>query len=225
MVTNAAEIPRWASSFINASECDTIEAAVRRAELSTAGEIVPMLVRSSVDLNVPRRILFLSLLLVIAIGLNMLESVLQIDFYSTQGICLELVLGLIAAVVAFLLPIPAALLKILISKYDIQQLVEARAELEFYRQGINGTDRHSGILLFVSLAERRAVVLADKMISGKLAPSTWDEVLATLLSGIRGGHAGRGFADAIDQSAKILAVHFPRQGDDKDELANRLLFR
>lgn len=224
-VANAVEIPSWATSFISVSECDTVEAAVRRAELKTAAEIVPILVRSSIDLNASRRVLFLSLLLLIAIGLSLLESYIQIDFYSIQGVCLELGLGLIAAGLAFLVPIPHMLLKILISKNDIQRIVESRAELEFYRQGINGTDRNSGVLIFVSIAEHRAVILADKMIAAKLPPTTWDEILSTLLGGIRDGKASRGFVNAIDQSAEILAQHFPRQGDDKDELSNRLLFR
>ena len=222
---NVVEIPNWATGFISASECDEIESAVRRAELKTAGEIVPVLVHSSVDLNVPRRILFLTLLLVIAVGLNVFETSINVDFYSTQGVCMELVLALVAAAVSFLLPIPAGLVKLLISKHDMQRLVESRAELEFYRQGINGTDRHSGVLMFISLTERRAVVLADKAIATKLPPSTWDEVLATLLKGIRDGNAGRGFVDAIDQSAKILALHFPHHDGDKDELSNRLVFR
>jgi putative membrane protein len=222
---NVVEIPNWATSFVSARECDEIESAVRRAELKTAGEIVPMLVHCCFHLKVPRRILFLSLLLMIAIGLNVFETVISIDFYSTQGVFMELVLGLVAAAIAFLLPIPAMLLKALVSKQDMQRLVESQAELEFYRQGINGTDRNSGVLLFVSLTERRAVVLADKLIAAKLPPSTWDEVLATLLKGIRSGNAGQGFVDAIDQSSKILAQHFPRQDDDKDELSNRLVFR
>lgn len=221
--TKTSEIPAWAAKFISADDCDQIEAAVRRAEKTTCGEIVPMLVQSSVQLSVPRRLLFISLLLVIVIGLNLLES--HFDFYSILGICIELALCALAAAIAFLAPIPAFLVRLMLSKYDLQQLVEKQAELEFYRLGINGTERQSGVLMFVSLTEHRAVVLADKSIAEKLPTQTWNQVLTTLLSGIKQDQAVKGFVDAIDMSAAILAEHFPQHASDKDELANRLVIK
>lgn len=218
-----SEIPNWAEKLLDTKACDEIEAAVRRAEMTTAAEIVPMFVHSSISLLVPRRILFVSLLVLIVIALDLLGT--SIDFYSTQGICLELGLGIAALLLSFVAPLPGWLVKVLLPKHDLQHLVELRAELEFYRQGINGTDRNSGVLMFVSLTERRAVVLADKLIANKLPASTWDEVLSTLLHGLQMGQAAKGFVDAIDLSAKILSPHFPRMDDDKDELSNRLIIK
>ncbi len=103
--------------------------------------------------------------------------------------------------------------------------MEQRAELEFYRAGINGTSRRSGILLFVSFAEHRAVVLADKVIADKLPASTWNEVLTVLLAGIKSGRAGQGYIDAVNHSAKILAQHFPEIVSDENELSNRLVIK
>jgi putative membrane protein len=100
-----------------------------------------------------------------------------------------------------------------------------RAEVEFYEHGLQHTAGGTGILLFVSLMERRAVVLADKSISDLLPAETWNEVIELLLSGLRKGDLAAGFVKAIERCGEILARHFPRQGSDNDELRNALVIK
>ena len=214
-------IPAWASKLLSKDDCHKIEEAVRAAESKTSGEIIPMLVHSSVSLRASRWILFISLMLVLAFGLNFFET----HFYSWQYIAAELGFGIMAALISFMVPLHSECLRFLLPNSDVQRLVEQRAELEFYRLGINGTNRRSGILIFVSLAEHRAVVLADKVIADKLPANTWNEVLTVLLSGIKVGRAGQGYIDAVNHSAKILAEHFPEIVSDENELSNRLVIK
>jgi putative membrane protein len=101
--------------------------------------------------------------------------------------------------------------------------VHARA-LTCFRVGAESrTTGHTGILIYVSLAERRAEIIADQAIASKVAPEVWGDAMAALLSGIRAGAAGDGMVSAVEQVGKVLAQHFPRADDDINELPDRLI--
>ena len=93
----------------------------------------------------------------------------------------------------------------------------------FTEHGLHYTRDHTGILIFVSLLEHQVEVLADRGINEKVEPGTWDEIVKTLTAGLKSGHACDAFCKAIDRCGEILAVHFPRQDDDRDELPNTLV--
>ena len=113
----------------------------------------------------------------------------------------------------------------LVSRRDREDQVQMRAELEFYESNIKNTKSATGILLFVSLLERRAVVLADSAINEKVQKETWVDVCNTLVSGIRAGSIAKGFCDAINKSQAILTPHFPIQPDDTNELSNNIIIK
>ncbi|MCX6124471.1 MAG: hypothetical protein NTV34_06935, partial [Proteobacteria bacterium] len=158
------EIPAWAEGFLTKDVLSQIETAVKAGEQKTSGEIVPVLVRASSSEHSARRVLALILVsallvLVPLLGLN------DYNWFNFLGELLGLLLGLVGI---YWLPMPASFLRFLVPTREQILRVDHRAELEFYRSRIQQTSGHTGILLFVSLAERRAVVLADKGISEKL---------------------------------------------------------
>src|SRR5690606_39064631 len=75
--------------------------------------------------------------------------------------------------------------------------VQRRAQLEFYEAGLMKTDQRTGILIFVSMMEHQAVVLADRSIAEKVDSEEWLGVIEKLLNGIKRGDAKTGFVDAI----------------------------
>jgi putative membrane protein len=75
----------------------------------------------------------------------------------------------------------------------------------------------------ISLLEHRVQVLADRGINQKVAPGTWNEIVGIITAGIKSGQACDAFCKAIERCGEILAAHFPRQTDDRDELPNRLV--
>lgn len=214
-------IPPWASSFMTAADFSVIEAAVAKAESQTSGEIVPMIVGSSVPLGSARRLLVMVLLVLFFA----LSPYALTDAYDWKHIATELGIVVAALGLGLKMPIPSWLLRVLVPENEQVDLVQARAELEFYRSHMSQTAGQTGILLFVSLAEHRAVVLADKAISSKLSQSTWDEVLKLMLSGFKAKNVAEGFAGAIAQCGEILRGHFPRDANDKNELHNHLQFK
>jgi putative membrane protein len=71
--------------------------------------------------------------------------------------------------------------------------------------------------------EHRVEVLADRGINSKVDRVLWQEIVHTLTAGLKSGQACDAFCKAIARCGEILATHFPRQADDKDELPNRLV--
>jgi putative membrane protein len=90
-----------------------------------------------------------------------------------------------------------------------------------------GTDRRTtgrtGILIYLSMRERRAEIVADEAIASQVEPEVWGEAMAAMLVELKQGRCGAGVAAAVARVGKILAEHLPRQADDVNELPDRLI--
>ena len=85
------------------------------------------------------------------------------------------------------------------------------------------THGRTGILIYLSMREHRAEIVADAAISGKVAPEVWGEAMAAMLPEIRAGRIADGMVAAIERVGAVLAEHFPRAVDDTNELPDRLI--
>ena len=215
------DIPRWLKHYINTDGVGRIQNAITRAEATTRGEIVPMIVhRSSHVGHAPYLLAALGSIvaLVIAIGLMAMHFSWWHDFILLVAAAMGFIVGLIVARLdvgqRFAIPFE-----------DRLHQVERRAELEFYEAGLNKTAGQTGVLLFVSIMERRAVVLADQGISSKLPVEVWTDVVEDMTNGIRQGDMASGMIQGIQRCGDILSRHFPPVADDKNELMNRLIIK
>lgn len=101
--------------------------------------------------------------------------------------------------------------------------VHRAAMQQFLSHGLHVTQDRTGVLLFASLAEHRAEVIADEGIY-KLAPDVvWEEVVALLIAGLKRRDIGGGFEAAVKRSGEILAEHVPPRADNPNELPDRLV--
>ncbi len=101
--------------------------------------------------------------------------------------------------------------------------VHAAALAQFKAGGIGTTRAHTGVLIFVSIPDRIAEVVADTAIFARVAPEHWATTVTALTDGIKAGAPGAGFVRAIELAGAVLAEHFPASGDNPDELPNRLI--
>ena len=104
-----------------------------------------------------------------------------------------------------------------------QKRVRARAVTCFKVGAERRTVGSTGILIYLSFAERRAEIVADSAIAGKVAPEVWGDALATLLSGIKSGDMAAGLAGAVEKVGAVLAEHFPRSNADRNEIPDSLI--
>jgi putative membrane protein len=98
-----------------------------------------------------------------------------------------------------------------------------RAVEQFLVQNLHTTKGRTGVLIYVSFAERFAEVIADAGIYRKVPPSTWEDVVGELTNHLASGTVTEGFIRAIERSGKILAKHFPPGRVDTNELPNHLI--
>ncbi|MBL8769487.1 MAG: hypothetical protein JNL94_19095 [Planctomycetes bacterium] len=105
------------------------------------------------------------------------------------------------------------------------EMAQEQAMQEFQRQRLHETQGNTGVLVFVSLFERCAVVLGDTGVGAKVDPQLWTNATRALLDGVRRGSLKKGIGDAVRIVADVLAVHFPSVTSDRDELPNLVVVR
>lgn len=220
---------RWIEKYISESDASEISKAVVQAEAGTLGDIVPMIVRRSsavrhvpVVLSLCFFILFLGLELLGVSGWYLSDLLPIMTLHWGVQVAFLLALCALAWGLSHLHPVQ----RLLTSNSDEIDQVEKRAQLEFFQQRINRTSRKSAILIFVSVMERRAVVLADEGIAKKFDPKVWDEILRPLSQALREGSWSQGFQDAIRRSGDLLKAHFPAEnGLSAGEISNQLIIK
>jgi putative membrane protein len=94
---------------------------------------------------------------------------------------------------------------------------------QFFAQGIDKTSQRTGVLIFASAAERYVEVVADAGINDRVAPPVWDDAVAALVMAIKDGRPADGFVAAIAQCGAVLAAHFPPGSLNRAELPDKLL--
>lgn len=101
--------------------------------------------------------------------------------------------------------------------------VRARAIALFKASTERRTRSRTGVLIYLSLAEHRAEIVADEAIVAKVKPEAWGAAMALLIDELKAGHPGGGMAAAVAAIGDVLADHFPHSGTDPDEIPNRMI--
>ena len=101
--------------------------------------------------------------------------------------------------------------------------VRARAVTCFKVGAERRTHGRTGILIYLSMAERRAEIVADAAIASQVAPEVWGEAMAAMLEHIREGRVADGMVAGIGKVGEVLAEHFPLAEGDTNELPDRLI--
>ena len=99
-----------------------------------------------------------------------------------------------------------------------------RQALALFRVGAERRTRgRTGVLIYLSVAERRAEIVADAAIHAKVAENVWGEAMAALLADVRAGRVADGLVAAVGKVGAVLAEHFPTEENDVNELPDRLV--
>ena len=101
--------------------------------------------------------------------------------------------------------------------------VRRRAVLLFKAGTERRTATRTGVLLYLSLAEHRAEIVADETIHAAVAPEEWGKAMALLVEAVRDGRPADGMVEAIGAIGAVLARHLPFTGTDPNELPDRLI--
>jgi putative membrane protein len=219
---------RWVTKYLSEEQVADISKVVQQAELGTDGDIVPMIVRRSSAVRHVPVVLWLSFALVF-LGIEMLgvNGWYFSDFlpflmgHWVYQVLFLAVLMVMAWGLSHLHPVQ----RFLTSNQDEKEQVEKRAQLEFFLHRLNRTHKKTAVLIFVSVMERRAVILADEGIAKHLPPHIWGEVLKPMTGFLRSGQWSQGFQDAIHRAGELLKQYVPDSSGAAHEISNNLIVK
>jgi putative membrane protein len=213
---------------------DIVTAAVAEAEANTSGEIVTVLADRSdgytdVALLWAVAVSFTAMALVTALPALFTDLVDRIlgrwSHVWTPGELLTLVtgIGLITFLAMWALQLWQPLKFALIPRPVKIARVRAAAIRHFKVGAERRTHGRTGVLLYLSLREHRAEIVADEAIAGLVDAEVWGQAMADMLAEIRQGHLAQGLAAGVRDVGVVLAEHFPRGADDANEIPDRLI--
>jgi len=101
--------------------------------------------------------------------------------------------------------------------------VEEKAMVSFLERGLHRTSDGTGVLILISLFERRVHVLAGRGIDQIVPAGTWDQLVQTVTAGMHAGNACDALCEAIQLCGELLIKDFPVQSDDVNELPNLII--
>lgn len=104
-----------------------------------------------------------------------------------------------------------------------QSRVHARAVAAFRMGAERRTTGRTGILIYLSMAEHRAEILADEAIAAKVGAEVWGEALVAMLAELKQDRMAEGLVAAVSKVGAVLAEHLPRATADINELPDRLI--
>lgn len=104
-----------------------------------------------------------------------------------------------------------------------RERVHGEAMKQFLSRGLHVTAERTGVLLYVSMADHVAEVVADEGIYAKVAPELWGDTILALIEGLKSGRAADGFVRAIEIAGGVLAEHFPPRPHNPNELPDKLI--
>jgi len=205
---------------LNDVEHKRIAETIRTAEEKTSGEIYCVVAHSSDSYMFPAGfIVTLAILLISFVLANILEAwwfqVHLSVFVAAQVLavaCALLVLSLLPTTRIYFVP-----------KRVRYRRAHENALKQFLARNVHITAERTGVLIFVSLAEHYAEVVADSGINAKVQQKDWDDVIRDLTKSAGRNALADGFVAAIASVGKHLAAHFPPRPQNPNELDDHVV--
>jgi putative membrane protein len=211
-----------------------VSAAIARAERESDGEIVTVIApRSDAYHDVGLHYAVLAMLLVPAAAAVLPQSLVDWALGLLLGWNAVLARGavmalLFVALAATFLVVRFALawmpLRMALTPGRTKSRRVRRRAVELFRAAAERrTTGRTGILLYLSLLERRAEIVADRAIHAEVDAALWGEAMAVLIEEVKAGRPGEGMARAVEKIGGVLAAHVPPRSDNPNELPDRLI--
>lgn len=217
-----------------------IEAAVRRAEAQTTGEIYCIVTPASshygeTPIAWAAAVALLAPAIMLAFGVHvslpeffsawsaeLVSQAIEVAVKSALvgTIALQAALFLVTLLAVEIPPVHRALTPARMKRHRVRR----RAAEQFLAKNLHLTRERTGVMIYVSLDERMAELVADEGIAQHVGPHVWDQAMAALADGLKRGRPADGFEAAIGLCGEVLAQAFPaRPGDNPDELPDAVV--
>lgn len=203
--------------MISTKEKEHIKKLITEAETRSHSELVPMIVSTS-DIYPAahwRAAIIVSFLFSLALYFSPLAIINPIYFLWIQipGLFIGYWMGNIPAIT-----------RLLITKEEIECEVTQRAIEAFYEHNLHVTERHNGVLIFISLLERRIKIITDVGVKEKIDQKIWDEIVSDFSIEVKEKKFTEALINTIGASSAVLENYFPKAASSKkNELKNDII--
>jgi putative membrane protein len=138
--------------------------------------------------------------------------------FATETMPLDVAFGFVVGALASANVAP--LRRFLTRRKRKLESVRTAARAAFYDQGVSATRERTGVLVYVSMFERRVEVVADRGVVSASLDATWSAAVTALEGSIAARADFDAFIIALGALAAPLARALPVRDDDVDELPN-----
>lgn len=205
-----------ARTLLTEAEQQRLKDCVAAVEKKTSGEIVPVIASMSSDYarSACLATLFGALLLSI-------PAALILGMTTMWSFLVVFLGGYLAA--SLLVRLRPGLMTLFLSHREKREEVHKAAVINFHAHGLHHTRDLTGILIYVSVFERRVAVLADSGIDAKVDPGVWQEIVDMVTKGIKSGQAPDALCRAVSRCGELITTNFPVRPDDVNELPDLIV--
>ena len=224
------------AKIMSMSETDhqRVSDAVRTAEAGTAGEIVTIVADHSdryqdVALwwSIGAAIIALAVVTAFPEFYTLVMAAITGGWFATPTPAAYLELALAVVILSFIvvrLLLQWIPLRLALTPGIVKAARVRRRAIRYFKVGAERrTAGRTGILIYLSLIEHKAEIVADEAIHAIVPNEAWGVAMADMIAEVRAGRLADGMIAAVRDVGTILSEHFPRSADDKNELPDRLI--
>jgi putative membrane protein len=202
------------------AERQKVTLAIKKAELLTSGEIVVIAAKQSDDyIHVP-----IHAATGLALATPLLLPFFAIFFpWATVSLSWFFVIQLSTFIVTALALSYPALRYAITPKSLMHKYAHRAAASQFLAVNAHGTQRRTGVLIYVSLLERYSEIIGDTAIASKVDHKVWVSIIDEMRPHLRSGELTQALIHAVERCGKELAAHFPPGAENPNELPDRFI--
>ena len=201
--------------FIDEADAKRIEDAIRAAEAKTRAELVTVLTPASDDYAYVA--LAWAAVLGLAAPFPFSLGLLPGNALYAHGAALA-----VAVVVLLLARLPQVL-RFMVPKALMRRRASRNARAQFFAQRVRMTRDRAGVLFFVSAFEHHVEIIADDNAAAAITDAEWQAAVDIFVKTLREQGQAEGFLAAIAALETLLGEKLPGDGEDRNELGDRLI--
>ena len=194
--------------------------AIRAAEARTDGEIYCVVAHASDGYFFPAAFMATAGTLVASLAVAYGLEAWWLSMRLPHFVAMQMLAA--ACVVLLVWSMPSLRIH-LVPRRQRYKAAHANAVRQFLARNVHVTAARTGVLIFVSLAERYAEVVADSGIDSRVGQHVWDGVVRDLTAHAGDDRLADGFIKAVEAVGAVLAEHFPVSSGDLNELDDHLV--
>lgn len=97
------------------------------------------------------------------------------------------------------------------------------AQARFLKLGMTRTRQRNAVLLYFAPLAHKFAIVGDTAVHEKCGQEFWERIIEQMSPALKAGHYTKAVVEAIERVGGVLARHFPRSPDDKNELPDAIV--